>query len=70
MPVSNCDQPTEDELGEFLSQSFAKWCLPDRDLMIVDVPKTSVGKYDKKRLRAMVADGGIDNVTAQIGINA
>ena len=68
VPIDASDAPSEDELREFLSKDFAKWWLPDRYLMITEVPKTSVGKYDKKRLRAMVADGGLDGVTAQIGI--
>lgn len=68
VPIDASDQPTEAELKEFLSKDFAKWWLPDRYLMITEVPKTSVGKYDKKRLRAMVADGGLDQVTAEIGL--
>ncbi len=47
---------TLDELREFLSGRVAKWWLPD-DLVVVDeVPKTSVGKFDKKVLRARLAD--------------
>lgn len=68
VPVDPADTPSEDELREFLAQDFAKWWLPDRYLTVTEVPKTSVGKYDKKRLRGMVADGGIENVTATIGI--
>ena len=35
----------------------AKWQLPERWTFIVEVPKTSVGKFDKKVLRAQYADG-------------
>jgi fatty-acyl-CoA synthase len=33
-------------------QGFATWQLPDRIELIDAVPKTSVGKFDKKALRA------------------
>jgi fatty-acyl-CoA synthase len=33
----------------------AKWWLPDRVEFIDEVPKTSVGKFDKKELRARFA---------------
>ena len=32
-------------------RGFAKWQLPDRSELIDEVPKTSVGKFDKKTLR-------------------
>jgi fatty-acyl-CoA synthase len=37
----------------------AKWWLPDRVVFIDEVPKTSVGKFDKKVLRAQVAEGSL-----------
>ncbi len=43
------------ELREFLTGRVAKWWLPD-DLVVVDeVAKTSVGKYDKKAIRLELA---------------
>jgi len=51
---------TPDELREFLAAKVAKWQLPENWAFIEEVPKTSVGKFDKKRLRAAVADGKID----------
>jgi fatty-acyl-CoA synthase len=36
-------------------QGFASWQLPDRIELIETVPKTSVGKFDKKVLRARFA---------------
>ena len=50
------------ELRDFLADKFAKWQLPERWTFIDEVPKTSVGKFDKKRLRARYADGEL-NVT-------
>jgi len=51
---------TPDELREFLAPKVAKWQLPENWAFIEEVPKTSVGKFDKKRLRAAVAEGKID----------
>jgi fatty-acyl-CoA synthase len=47
----------DDALREFLISRVAKWWLPDRIAFIEEVPKTSVGKFDKKVLRAQLADG-------------
>ncbi|AFT98773.1 long-chain fatty acid--CoA ligase [Nocardia brasiliensis] len=52
-----------DELRDFLSGKFAKWQLPERWTFIAEVPKTSVGKFDKKRLRAQYADGDLTVTT-------
>jgi fatty-acyl-CoA synthase len=38
-----------------LDHGFAKWQLPERVELIDEVPKTSVGKFDKKVLRARFA---------------
>jgi fatty-acyl-CoA synthase len=38
-----------------LGSGFAKWQLPDRVEVIDEVPKTSVGKFDKKVLRGRFA---------------
>jgi fatty-acyl-CoA synthase len=43
---------TEDEVRDFLKDKVAKWWLPDEVRFIDEVPKTSVGKFDKKVLRA------------------
>ncbi|MEU4651922.1 MULTISPECIES: long-chain fatty acid--CoA ligase [Nocardia] len=47
------------ELRDFLADKVAKWQLPERWTFITEVPKTSVGKFDKKRLRAQYADGDL-----------
>jgi fatty-acyl-CoA synthase len=44
------------ELQEFLGGKVAKWQLPERWAFIDEVPKTSVGKFDKKVLRARHSD--------------
>lgn len=44
-------------LREFLTDKVAKWQLPERWAFVAEVPKTSVGKFDKKRLRKQYAEG-------------
>ena len=51
---------TAEELREFLSGSLARWQLPERWTFIDEVPKTSVGKFDKKVIRKRYADGELD----------
>ncbi|TMF92701.1 MAG: long-chain fatty acid--CoA ligase [Chloroflexi bacterium] len=43
---------TQEEVVDFLRDKVAKWWLPDEVRFIDEVPKTSVGKFDKKVLRA------------------
>ncbi|MEU3628806.1 long-chain fatty acid--CoA ligase [Amycolatopsis coloradensis] len=51
---------TAEELREFLSGKVAKWQLPENWTFVDEVPKTSVGKFDKKRLRAFHSEGKLD----------
>jgi fatty-acyl-CoA synthase len=53
-------QATAEQLREFLSDRVARWQLPENWTFIEEVPKTSVGKFDKKRLRGQHADGQLD----------
>src|SRR5918999_1487208 len=46
---------TLEELCEHLAPRVAKWWLPDALEIVDKVPKTSVGKFDKKVLRAQLA---------------
>ena len=46
---------TAEELREYLLDKVAKWWLPERWTFVDVVPKTSVGKFDKRALRAMYA---------------
>jgi acyl-CoA synthetase (AMP-forming)/AMP-acid ligase II len=48
---------TPEELREFLDGKVAHWQVPENWTFIAEVPKTSVGKFDKKRLRSQHADG-------------
>lgn len=53
------------ELRRHLEGAVAKWWLPERWTFIDEVPKTSVGKFDKKVLRARYADGALTIVRAE-----
>jgi fatty-acyl-CoA synthase len=46
-----------EQLRAFLRDKVAKWWIPERVAFIDEVPKTSVGKFDKKVLRQQVAEG-------------
>ena len=45
------------ELRGFLAGRVAHWQVPERWAFIDEVPKTSVGKFDKKVLRRRYAEG-------------
>ncbi|MEU5001058.1 long-chain fatty acid--CoA ligase [Streptomyces sp. NPDC021622] len=47
-------------LRDFLAGTIAKWQLPERWAIVQAVPKTSVGKFDKKVLRRQYAEGELD----------
>jgi fatty-acyl-CoA synthase len=49
-----------EELVEHLSSRVAKWWLPDEFAFIGEIPKTSVGKFDKKVLRGQLAEGRLE----------
>jgi acyl-CoA synthetase (AMP-forming)/AMP-acid ligase II len=44
----------------FLTDKVARWWLPERYAFVDEIPKTSVGKFDKKMLRARYAKGELD----------
>ena len=50
------DSITKDEIFEHLKPHFTKMYLPDDIVFIEAVPKTSVGKFDKKVLRVQFKD--------------
>lgn len=43
---------TEEEVTAALAKRFAKWQLPERVFLVDHLPRTSVGKLNKKKLRA------------------
>ncbi len=48
-----------DELKDFLAGRVTRWQLPERWAILTEVPKTSVGKFDKKALRERYVSGDI-----------
>ena len=42
---------TAEDILEFIAPKFAKWQLPDRVMLVDEIAKTSVGKYNKKEIR-------------------
>ena len=51
-----------DDLRDYLANRVARWWLPERWSIVSEVPRTSVGKYDKKVLRAMYAEGRLETM--------
>jgi fatty-acyl-CoA synthase len=45
------------ELAKFLGEKVARWQVPENWAFVSEIPKTAVGKFDKKVLRARDADG-------------
>jgi fatty-acyl-CoA synthase len=56
------DQAAADapQLVEHLRDKVAKWWLPDEFAFVAEIPKTSVGKFDKKVLRGRLAEGTLE----------
>ena len=47
-------------LAAFLDGKVARWQIPENWVFISEVPKTTVGKFDKKVLRGRYQDGDLD----------
>jgi len=55
--------PTAEELRAFLAPKLPRWSTPESFAFLREIPKTSVGKLDKKRLRESLASGALEIVT-------
>jgi fatty-acyl-CoA synthase len=53
-----------EELRAHVSGLVVKWWLPERWAVVDEVPRTSVGKHDKKLLRERYAEGSLSVVTS------
>jgi len=60
--IKNDASSSAQELREHLCDKVARFWLPERWTFIDEVPKTSVGKFDKKYIRSLYADGMYDVV--------
>jgi acyl-CoA synthetase (AMP-forming)/AMP-acid ligase II len=54
------------DLQEHLASRVAKWWIPDEFAFIEEVPKTSVGKFDKKVLRKRLEEGELETVSESV----
>ena len=54
---------TAQDLCVFLESRVAKWWIPERWVFLTEIPKTSVGKFDKKQLRAQREKGELEIVS-------
>ena len=54
---------TPDELRAHLDDLVVKWWVPEQWVFVDNVPRTSVGKHDKKLLRERHAEGNLDVMT-------
>ena len=55
-------QASPEDLRRHLEGRVAKWWIPETFAFIDEVPKTSVGKFDKKVLRQRLKDGELEHV--------
>ena len=53
------ERASVEELKEFLCSTFAKYQIPDQFVFVKEIPKTSVGKFDKKKMRQWYAEGAL-----------
>jgi len=54
-----------EEIVDFLTGQVQRWWLPERVAFLDEVPKTSVGKFDKKELRRRLSAGELDTVAVR-----
>jgi fatty-acyl-CoA synthase len=57
VPLDAGSPPSASELAAHLGDRFPRWWVPDRFELVSEIPKTGVGKFDKKRLRAAFDSG-------------
>jgi fatty-acyl-CoA synthase len=51
------------DMREWLAERIAHWQLPERWAFVEQVPRTSVGKFDKKVVRQQYSDGALEVTT-------
>jgi fatty-acyl-CoA synthase len=56
--VARHSSVSAEDLRKFLADKVARWWLPERWTFVDEIPRTSVGKYDKKAMRARYAERG------------
>jgi fatty-acyl-CoA synthase len=61
--IAKGEQVSAAELRAHLGASVPAWQLPERWSFLDEIPKTSVGKFDKKLIRHRYATGDLDSET-------
>jgi fatty-acyl-CoA synthase len=56
--VAKRSSVSAEDLRKFLADKVVRWWLPERWTFVEEIPRTSVGKYDKKAIRARYAEHG------------
>ena len=56
--VAKHSSVSAEDLRKFLADKVVRWWLPERWTFVEEIPRTSVGKYDKKAIRSRYADHG------------
>jgi acyl-CoA synthetase (AMP-forming)/AMP-acid ligase II len=59
VPMPQSEEINKDELLDFLAERFPKFWVPDSVSVVKTIPRTSVGKFDKKLLRHQFLEGGL-----------
>ncbi|MGH3964683.1 MAG: long-chain-fatty-acid--CoA ligase [Pseudonocardiaceae bacterium] len=54
--IVSTEPVSHQELNTYLAERFPRWWLPDDYVFLREIPRTSVGKFDKKLLRARFTD--------------
>ena len=57
VPTKDGYDLTSEDILAFLEDKVAKFWLPEKIIFVEEIPKTSVGKFDKKVLRVSYAEG-------------
>jgi fatty-acyl-CoA synthase len=58
--------PSPSDLVDFLVGRVPRWWLPNQWTFVPEIPKTSVGKFDKKLMRAAFAEGDYEVQTVSL----
>lgn len=53
---------TSDDLLSYLGERFPRFWLPDQVVFLEEIPKTSVGKLDKKQIRSRISTGTLESL--------
>jgi fatty-acyl-CoA synthase len=57
VPTQDGNSITAEEIKAYLQDKVAKFWIPEKFIFVAEIPKTSVGKFNKKVLRSAYAEG-------------